>query len=182
MLRRLLVGLLFGSVIGAALAALLVGWLKVSVFTGAPGALEAYGAALVVGVVAGLVTGKPVWASGAKVEAGLKAFFGALLGAGAMFAMRRWVPPVDLHGLGAGGPASLGDLPVASLPLIGAALGALFELDNTDDGRASRQALPHPRVAPFKAGAAIGGRPLMAEPDEASHPSTPEAASKASKR
>jgi hypothetical protein len=133
MLRRLLVGLLFGAIIGASAAAFLIAWLKTSVFEGpAGGAFEAYGASLAVGVLAGLVTGKPIWASDAKVEAGIKAAFGALLAAGGMFAMRRWAPSVNLVApLGSGGPALLGQLP-ASLTIVGAVLGALFEVDNTE--------------------------------------------------
>jgi|SRR5271166_3964579 len=179
MLRRLFVGLLVGAVIGAALAAVLIGWLKVTLFEGARGALEAYGAALVAGVLAGLVTGRPIWASGAKVEAGLKAFFGALLGAGAMFAIRRWAPSVDLRALGSG---PVGDLPSASLPLIGGALGALFEADNTDDGKGSKQPPPGPRVTPRKAEAVSRVGPWEADPDEASRPSASESPSKVAKR
>jgi hypothetical protein len=178
MLRRLFVGLLLGSVIGAALAAAFVGWLKVTAFHGALATVEAYGAALVVGVVAGLVTGKPVWASGAKVEASLKALFGALLAAGGMFALRHWAPVVDLRALGVGGPAAPGDLPVLSLPVIGAALGALFELDNTNDGETPGQAPARPRVASSRG--MSGARPLMADPEEAS--SVPESTSKRAKR
>lgn len=135
MLRRLFVGLVLGAVIGGAAAAVLVGWLKVTLFVGAGGAFEAYGAALGVGVLAGLITGKPIWASDAKVEAGLKAVFGALLAAAGMFALRRWAPNVPLPApFGTGAPAQLGDLP-ASLALVGASLGAFFELDNTGDAK-----------------------------------------------
>jgi len=131
MLRRLLVGLFWGAVIGVAAAAALVFGLKVSAFDGAAGSLEAYGAALAVGMLAGLVTGKPIWASDAKVEAGVKAFFGALLAAGGMFALRRWAPSISLPApVGTGAPLPLGDLP-ASLAVVGATLGALFEVDNT---------------------------------------------------
>jgi hypothetical protein len=52
-----------------------------------------------------------------------------------MFALRRWGGGwvVDLTAIGAGGPAAAPELPAAALPAIGAVLGALFELDNTDD-------------------------------------------------
>jgi hypothetical protein len=162
MLRRLLVGLVLGSVVGVALAAGLVAWLKITTFQGVGGALEAYAAALVVGVVAGLVAGKPIWASNAKVEAGIKALFGALLAAGGMFALRRWASgwTVDLHALGAGGPAAVGDLPAASLPVIGAALGALFEVDNTGDAAAARPGAARQRVASPTAARADRGAAL----------------------
>ncbi len=148
MFRRLLVGLLLGTVIGVAAAAALVFGLRVTVFDGTGGSFEAYGAALAVGVLAGLITGKPIWVSDAKVEAGLKAVFGALLAAAGMFALRRWAPEVSLPGpMGTGAPVPLGNLP-AALAVLGATLGALFELDNTDDGKASPGAPARPRVSP----------------------------------
>jgi hypothetical protein len=132
MVRRLLIGLVLGLIVGGLAAAALVAGLHMTVFDpGAGGAALAYLAAALTGVLTGLVAGKPIWASGAKIEAGLKAFFGALVAAGLMFVARRWITPsVDLDFLGAGaGP--IGDLPAASLPLVGAVLGGFFELDNT---------------------------------------------------
>jgi len=167
MLRRLFVGLLLGAVIGVAASAVLVAGLKVTVFDGMAGTFEAYAAALLVGVLAGLVAGKPIWASDAKVEAGLKAVFGALLAAGGMFALRRWAPLVSLPApLGTGAPVPLGALP-ASLPALGAVLGALFELDNTDDGKAATPGSARPRVsAPAAARRVAGGRPAADGADE----------------
>jgi hypothetical protein len=152
MLRRLLVGLVLGFVVGGALAAALVAGLKTTTFVGTGGAALAYLVAALTGVVTGLVAGKPIWASGAKTEAGLKAFFGALLGAGAMFALRQWAGgwSLDLNSIGAGGPAPVAELPAASLPLIAALLGGFFELDNTGDSK--EEGKPGKRVA-----AAAGG-------------------------
>src|SRR5580658_7988684 len=132
MLRRLLVGLVLGLVVGGLVAAGFVQGLHVLTFgDGTGGALFAYATAAVTGVLTGLVAGKPIWASGAKIEAGLKAFFGALIAAGLMFALRRWLTsPVDLGFLG-GGEGAIGELPAASLPLVAAVLGGFFELDNT---------------------------------------------------
>jgi len=135
MLRRLLVGLILGFVVGALVAAGLVAGLHVVDFgAGAGGAAFAYLAAALTGVVTGLVAGKPIWASGAKIEAGLKAFFGALIGAGLMFALRQWGGDFtpDLTFIGAGHGA-VGQLPAASLPLVAAVLGGFFELDNTGE-------------------------------------------------
>lgn len=134
MLKRLLVGLFLGLVIGGALAAVLIKGLSLSVFaTGAGGAALAYLFAAVTGVVVGLVAGKPIWASGGQIEAGLKAFFGALLGAGAMFALRRFVTtPIDLGAISAGAGA-IGELPALTLPIIAAVLGGFYELDNTPE-------------------------------------------------
>ena len=102
----------------------------------------AYLAAALAGAVTGLIAGKPIWASNAKIEGGLKALFGALMGAGAMFALRQWATgfDVNLSFLGGGGPAPVGELPAASLPLIAAVLGGLFGLDNTDEGEGSGEA------------------------------------------
>jgi hypothetical protein len=148
MLRRLFIGLALGLVVGGLLAAGLVAGLKVETFLGSGGGALAYAAASLTGIVTGLVAGRPIWASGAKVEAALKALFGALLGAGAMFALRRWAGgwAPDLHVIGGGGPAAVGDLPAASLPMIAAGLGALFELDNTGDVEAAGSAAARKRV------------------------------------
>src|SRR6202142_344880 len=131
MLRRLLIGLVLGLVVGGLVAAGLVAGLGVPTFSSAGGALLAYVVSAVTGVLAGLVAGKPIWASGAKVEAGLKAFFGALIGAGLMFAIRQWAGSwvINLPAIGATGPTALPELPAVSLPLLAAVLGGLFGLD-----------------------------------------------------
>jgi hypothetical protein len=124
---RLFKGLFVGLALGGVLAAVAVQALGLTVL----GTLPAYLLALVLGALTGLVAGKPIWAAGAKVEAGLKAFAGALLAAGGMFALRHWVGwSVDLTALGAGS-GTLGELSATSLPLVSAVLAALFELDNT---------------------------------------------------
>jgi hypothetical protein len=140
--------LVLGLVVGGLVAAALVAGLRVDTFLGSGGAALAYPAASLTGILTGLVAGKPIWASGAKIEAALKAFFGALLGAGAMFALRQWAGgwSPDLHFIGAGGPAAVGDLPAASLPTIAALLGALLELDNTGDVEAGGSAVSRKRV------------------------------------
>lgn len=152
MLRRLLLGLVIGLLMGGLVAAGLVAGLHVSTFMGTSGVVLAYLTAALTGVLTGLVAGKPIWATGAKIEAGLKAFFGALLAAGLMFAMRQWagglhapvtsVTPVDLP---------IGDLPAVALPIIAALLGGFFELDNTgNDAEGDKKAEasgPKKRVA-----------------------------------
>jgi hypothetical protein len=136
MVKRLLVGLFLGAIIGAILAAVLVQGLGVMSFDASSfGAAGAYLAAAVTGVMTGLVAGKPIWSADGKIEAGLKAFFGALIALGGMFVLRQWVHvAVDLSALKASaGPTDLGQLPAASLPIIAAVLGAFFELDNSGD-------------------------------------------------
>jgi hypothetical protein len=127
MLKRLLIGLVKGVLLGAVLGLVLVKGLGVATM----GVWAAYLLAVVTGVLSGLVAGKPIWAAGARIEAGLKALVGALLGAGLMYVVRRWL---GLHlDLGQLGQGSVGQLPIVSLPLIATALSMLYELDNTGD-------------------------------------------------
>jgi hypothetical protein len=160
MLRRLLVGLILGLIVGGLVAAGLVAGLHIPLFAlDAGGAALAYVTAAVAGVLTGLVAGKPIWASGAKIEAGLKAFFGALLATGLMFALRQWVHfQPDMSFLAPGAPldqvkdAALGEVPALSLPLVAAVLGGFFELDNTSAGAEEKAAdKPKKRVAEDKA-------------------------------
>ena len=142
MLRRLLLGLFLGVIVGGLAATALVAGLHVPLFAAdAGGTALAYFAAAVTGVLTGLVAGKPIWASGARIEAGLKAFFGALLATGLLFALRRWVPfHPDLALLMPGvlpdavKDARIGDVPALALPAVAAVLGGFFELDNTGGG------------------------------------------------
>ncbi len=167
MVRRLIFGLVLGLIVGVVLAAGLVRLGEAS-FADGGGVFVAYLAAAAAGALTGMIAGKPIWASGAKVEGGLKALFGGLLGAGAMFALRQWATgfDVNLSALGAGGPAPVGELPAASLPLIAAVLGGLFGLDNTDsqgdDGPKARK-----RVAAGDAGPVAKSRVAGADDDEA---------------
>jgi hypothetical protein len=128
MLKRLIVGLILGTVIGAVFAAVLVQGLGMLVFSNA---VFASLSAAATGVVTGLVAGKPIWAADGKIEAGLKAFFGILLGLGGMFALRTWANvQVDLTMLKAGA-GNLGHLPATSLPIIAGLLAAFYEIDNS---------------------------------------------------
>jgi len=136
MLKRLLTGMVIGLVVGALAAAALIKGLHVLAFaaTGV-GTMTAYLAALATGAFVALVAGKPVWAKGAWIEVGLKAFFGSLLAAGGMFALRKWgVMPLSLASFGAGPTelTALGYLPAAALPIIATVLSVFFEIDNTD--------------------------------------------------
>jgi hypothetical protein len=140
MLGRLLIGIVKGIILGALLG---VGLAQIGF--AAPGALIAYPAAALAGVLVGLVAGKPIWAKDAKIEAGMKAFVGALLGAGLMFAARKWLTmgvPVPLGAFGganaslneaAGSSGTLGGLAVTSLAMIAALLGGFYEADNDSD-------------------------------------------------
>jgi len=146
MLKRLLTGIVIGLVVGVGAAAALIKGLGVLSFAAVNlGTMLAYVAALATGAFVALVAGKPIWAKGAWIEVGLKAFFGSLLAAGGMFALRRWgLATVNLASIGAGaGP--IGYLPAASLPIIATVLSVFFEIDNTD-------APEEPAAPPQKAG------------------------------
>ncbi len=142
MLRRLLVGLVIGLLIGGLMAGALLKGLNAPLLDFTAGsAVMAYLFAALTGVVTGLVAGKPIWSSGGQIEAGLKAVFGALLAAGAMFALRTWahvhlnLSVIDPKAIG-----ELGELPLAALPLIGGVLGTFYELDNTGTGAKDEKA------------------------------------------
>ncbi len=146
MLKRLFLGLVLGALVGALVAAVLVRGLGIAVISaqseGANNVVLMYLAASVAGVVTGLVAGKPIWSADGKIEAGLKAFFGALLGIGGMFALRTWAHVhVDLSMLNAG-EGLIGELPAASLPILAAALASVYELDNSpgEKGEKTKQA------------------------------------------
>jgi hypothetical protein len=176
MIWRLLVGFVIGLVVGGLLAAAIVAGLKFVTFDGAAGVALAYTAAALAGVLTGLFAGKPIWAVDARLEAGLKAFFGALLAAGGMFALRQWGSAwmVNLNGIGELGRGSVGDLPAASLPLIAGVLGSLFELDNTGDkpadaSKKTPEGLPEPRrrVQASGANGKAKGKPAGVEVEDA---------------
>lgn len=137
MLGRLIIGIVKGLIVGG-----LLGFGLAQLGFAAPGAVIAYVAAALAGVLVGLVAGKPIWAKDAKIEAGMKAFVGALLGVGLMFVARKWLTfpiPLPLGELG-GANASLGEaagtggtfggLALTSLAAIAALLGGFYEADN----------------------------------------------------
>lgn len=167
MLKRLIVGLVLGTLLGGLVAAAIVFGLHTPVFSeGLAGASLAYAAAVAVGVLTGAVAGKPVWAEGGKIEAGLKAFFGALLAAGGMWAVRSFVhTTVDLTSLGVGA-GEVGDLPALALPGIAAVLGAFFEIDNT--GEPAKDASE--RAGSAKVRVATGGARDVGVDEEAQEP------------
>jgi ABC-type xylose transport system permease subunit len=152
MLKRLIVGAIEGLVLGSLAAVVAIKLLGMTSFAG----VIAYLMAVVVGLLTGLVAGKPIWAREAKIEAGLKAFVGAVLAAGALWVLRRWANvEVDLSAFGAG-RGVIGELPAVSLPLIATALSLLFELDNTGEAKAQarEKAATKARVAAAPGGEA----------------------------
>lgn len=149
MFARLIVGILKGLVLGG-----LIGFGLLKIGFAVPPAILAYIAASVTGIVIGLVAGKPIWAKDAKIEAGMKAVVGALLGAGLMFAVRKWLTmplmPALPDALGAtqqiadaakksGDVVALGQFSMTSLAVIAAALGGFYDADNTPDAAGADQ-------------------------------------------
>lgn len=150
MLRKILLGLLEGAVIGVFVFALVsrlhLEW----------GALVIFGAAALVGALVGLVAGKPIWAREAKLEASLKSLAGAFMSVTALYGARKWLGGVrvNLEVLG-GNSGALGQVPAAALPVIGALLGFVFQIDDalgSDD-----------KISPARV-----GRGRVVEPDDAS--------------
>lgn len=160
MIKRLVYGLIFGLFVGGILAlAVVKGLGELSFGVSAGGTVLAYVFAAVTGVLVGLVAGKPIWASGGQIEAGLKAVVGAGIAAAAMWAMRRWLNfDLDFHSIGASPsvPTAAGLLPAITLPAIAGLLGAFYEADNTpapedkaakSSGKAAAPAKSKTRVA-----------------------------------
>jgi hypothetical protein len=154
MLGRLLLGIVKGIVLGGLLG---FGLLKLG--QAVPIAVVAYVAAAVTGILIGLIAGKPIWAKDAKIEAGMKAGVGALLGMGLMFAARRWltmpVPGVLLDVTRAqvqGVVPTLGQFGITSLAAIAALLGGFYDADNTPEpdkpeAKDAKAAAPKARIA-----------------------------------
>jgi len=126
----------------------------------------AYLAAVCIGAVLGLVTGKPVWAKGARIEAGLKAFFGALVAAGLMFALRSWVSvDLDLTFLGLDSSVTQKH-PALAFPSVGLLLTLLFSIDNMFGGSDSDTPQAKKRIATSNEGRRAGQNEAIAESED----------------
>jgi hypothetical protein len=166
MLGRLLIGIVKGLLLGG-----LIGFGLAKLGLAAPGAIIAYLAAAATGVLVGLIAGKPIWAKDAKIEAGMKAFVGALLGAGLMYAARRWLTmpvPFVLGPLSAANTSlgeaatstgTIGGMAITSLAAIAGLLGGFYEADNdpsegssTPEGTGKRAPASNKRIAADDAG------------------------------
>ena len=128
---RVLLGLLKGGVVGAAIGA---GAFKL----GIGGGVLAFVAYALVGGLVGILCGKPPWRQDTFWTTALKGIFGAAVGC-----LLYWGAGKLLGGLHVSLAAKLGapdrpliDLPVLIGPLIGAAWGAFVELD--DGGSADK--------------------------------------------
>ncbi len=138
MIARLLFGLLKGLLVGG-----LLGFALAKAGFAAPGAVIAYLGAAASGVLVGLVAGKPIWAKDAKIEAGMKAVVGALLGAGLMWAVRRWLSGIPIPSLGTltpEGHGHVGELALTSYAVVAGVLGAFYDADNTPSAEEDKAA------------------------------------------
>ncbi|MEM1417861.1 MAG: hypothetical protein AAGH15_23390 [Myxococcota bacterium] len=137
MLKRLGLGLLKGLVIGGALGAGLhfgLGW---TTATGILGFALAMGS----GAIAGVFTGKPPWKEGGAIEGGLKAVFGAGLGALAYWLGTKYGAiglPLDIPAAANASEVVAGtpwtEIPLTTVAAVAGAYGTLVELDNTPSG------------------------------------------------
>jgi hypothetical protein len=130
MVKRLLVGLLKGLVLGGAVGAVFhfaLGW---PVTPGWSGYLIAMGT----GATAGTLAGRPPWRREAWLEGIVKATVGLAVGLGLHWLARRFLAggiPLALGDAPEGTPWT--DLPLLFAPAVGAVFGTLVELDNTSE-------------------------------------------------
>ncbi len=130
MLKRLVVGLLKGTLIGAALGAGVhfgLGWTEAS-------GLLAYLLSMGAGATAGVLAGTPVWRQATWIESVLKAVAGVGVGALLYWVSVRWGDfqlPVALPSVASG--TSWTDVPLLFMTGVSAVFGTLVELDNTPD-------------------------------------------------
>ena len=122
---RILLGLLKGGIVGAAIAYLAS---RIGLVTGTI-ALLMYG---VIGAVAGLVCGKPLWRQETLFTPLLKAVFGFGVGIGAALIARKFLSGVTLPIAAIPGAADhpFPDVPLLLGPVIGILYGSLIELDD----------------------------------------------------
>lgn len=132
-------GLLIGGLIGGGLQFGVPSWTVVS---GVIGFLIAMGVAGTAGVFAG----KAPWLDGAWIEAALKGLVGVGLGALAYWGLT--FAPFSIPFPGLEGTHVLAALPALYAPAIAGVYGALVELDNTGEEKASKGSKgPKARVA-----------------------------------
>jgi hypothetical protein len=126
---RVILGLLKGGVVGAAIGALA---LKLGVAGGIP-AVFTYA---VIGGAAGILCGRPPWRQDTFWTSLLKGIFGLLVGGGLYFLARKFlglsVPFAAKVGASAGAP--LNEIPILLGPAIGALWGIFVEVDDAGGG------------------------------------------------
>ena len=130
---RILIGLLKGGVVGAA-----VGFLanRAGITSGLL-AMLVYG---VVGAAVGLICGKPVWRQDTLWTPLLKAVFGFGVGIGVTFLARKFLSGVHVPIAAIPGATehALPEVPALLAPAIGILYGAFVELDDAGGGEAKK--------------------------------------------
>jgi hypothetical protein len=124
---RVILGLLKGGVVGAAIGALA---LKLGVAGGIP-AVFTYA---VIGAAAGVVCGRPPWRQDTFWTSLLKGIFGLLVGGGLYFLARKLLGGAHVAfaaKVGASADAPLVEIPVLLGPAIGALWGIFVEIDDS---------------------------------------------------
>ena len=131
---RLLLGLLKGGVVGAALGA---GAFKLGISGGILGTITY----AVIGGLVGILCGKPPWRQDTVWTTTLKGIFGAVVGGAIFWGLGKLLPGMHLAFTAKLGAPDrpLIDLPVLIGPLVGAIWGAFVELD---DGGSSAKSSP----------------------------------------
>jgi hypothetical protein len=131
MFRRLLLGLLKGLVVGAAIGALMHFALGVTIVLAGVLSYLFFG---LVASIAGIAAGQPPWREGAWVGSILKAIFGFAIGAGLYWIGQRFLN-FDIGGLAGVFPqgATFAQAPLAFAPALAAVFATLIELDDGGD-------------------------------------------------
>lgn len=130
MLKRLIIGVIKGLLVGGAIGSALhfgLGW------TTAAG-LFAYLLAMGSGATAGVLAGKPPWRQQAWIESVLKSVAGLGVGALAYWGASSWLAfplPFEIPGIASATPWT--EMTLGITTATAAVFGALVELDNTDD-------------------------------------------------
>jgi hypothetical protein len=127
MVKRLVLGLLKGLVIGGVLGALFFYAFGLHRVEGA----LAYVFAGLAALVAGVFAGQPPWRKGAWVGSILKGLFGFGLGAGLYWLVQKFAPGMDLQALlRAHETTTLATAPVTFMPLVASVYAMLVEIDD----------------------------------------------------
>jgi hypothetical protein len=129
MLKRLVIGLIKGLLLGGAIGA---GFQYGLLWTVSSGGLLGYLMAMGVAGSTGIFAGKPPWREGAWIEALLKGLVGVGIGA-LLYWLGSAYGALELPFPGRDAPTAWTSLPVLFLPAISALYGSLVELDNTDE-------------------------------------------------
>ncbi|MDO9015729.1 MAG: hypothetical protein Q8S73_36105 [Deltaproteobacteria bacterium] len=138
MLKRLIIGILKGLILGGGMAVALYMLAHIGSVSGFWGYLL-YG---VLGAITGVVAGKPLWKPGAWIEALLRGVFGIAVGCGlyALGAVVLTGSAIDFTALlgslpaGASTPTQLYQQPLIMAPMFATLYASLIELDNDGKG------------------------------------------------